>query len=75
MALRVKHVGQYSPHDVAKQAGFRNGDIIVAFDGRTDLLRETELLVYALNSRGEKSPVHVEILRGDQRLTLNLPRN
>jgi len=39
MALRAKHVGQYGPHAAAKVAGFLAGDVIVSFDGKTDLLR------------------------------------
>ena len=35
MALRVKHVGEYGEHAVAKKAGLRQGDIVVAFDGRS----------------------------------------
>ena len=47
----VEHVGQYAPHDRAKKAGFRKGDILISFDGRTDLARETDLLAYALNDK------------------------
>src|SRR6185436_741535 len=36
-SLRVEHVGQYAPHDLANRAGVRKGDILIAFDGRTDL--------------------------------------
>jgi hypothetical protein len=75
MALRIKHVGQYSPHDVAKQAGFLKGDILVSFDGRTDLLRETDLLAFALSARDADAPANVEVLRGTERKTLTLPRN
>jgi hypothetical protein len=72
MAMRVKHVGQFSPHDRAKQAGFLANDILVSFDGRTDLVRETDLLNYALHREG-KGEVPVEVLRGGKKLTLNLP--
>ncbi|MEX2174291.1 MAG: Trx7/PDZ domain-containing (seleno)protein [Pirellulaceae bacterium] len=72
MALKVQHVGQYAPHDRAKRAGFKAGDILVSFDGRTDLKRETDLLVYALK-RSSTGEVPVEILREGKRLTLKLP--
>ena len=72
MALRAEHVGQYSPHDGAKRAGFRAGDIVVSFDGRTDLVRETDLLTYTLD-RVETSPVPVEVLRDGNKTTLMLP--
>ena len=69
------HVGQFPPHDGAKQAGFKNGDIIVSFDGRTDLKRETELLEYALNDLKPGSSVPVVILRDGQKMTLSLKIN
>jgi S1-C subfamily serine protease len=72
MALKIEHVGQYAPHDVAKKAGFRAGDILVSYDGRTDLVRETDLLAYALN-RAEKGPAKVGVIREGKRIELTLP--
>ncbi len=72
MALRVKHVGEYSPHDRAKKAGFLKDDILVSYDGRTDLVRETDLLNYALNREGSDE-VNVEVLRDGKKLMLKLP--
>ena len=65
-------MGQYAPHDVAKRAGFKIGDVIVSFDGRTDLPRETDVLQYVLEKRGSKD-VDVKVLRGAEELTLTLP--
>ena len=51
---RLGNVVPASPKDVTVmqkrliRAGFRQGDVLVSFDGRTDLRRETELLAYAL---------------------------
>ena len=62
MVLRVKHVGQYAPHYIAHRAGVQKGDLIVAFDGRRDFLRESDLLAYGVNeARGKE--VAVELLR------------
>jgi hypothetical protein len=72
MALKVQHVGQYAPHDRAKKAGFVANDILVSYDGRTDLVRETDLLNYALNREG-KGEAPVEVLRNGKKLTLKLP--
>lgn len=72
LALKVEHVGQYAPHDGAKKAGIRAGDILIAFDGRTDLLRETDLLNYALNKVKPGSTVPVVVLRGGERVELAL---
>lgn len=73
MALRVKHVGQYGPHAAAKRAGFQQGDIILSFDGRDDLMRDGDLLAYAVNNTKAGDRVKVAVLRGGKRLELNLP--
>jgi hypothetical protein len=73
MALRVEHVGQYAPHNRAQQAGFVKNDVLVSFDGRTDLARETDLLNYTVNELKPGSKVPVEILREGKKLTLTLP--
>ena len=43
MALRVKHVGQYGDHGVAKRAGFEKDDIITSFDGMAHHMTESEI--------------------------------
>jgi serine protease Do len=72
MALRVEHVGQYSPHDVAKRAGFQKGDVILSFDDKS-FARETDVLAYALNECKPGAKIRVVVLRGDKRVTLMLP--
>ncbi len=73
MALRAQHVGEFPPHDRAKRAGFRKGDVVVSFDGRKDFLRETDLLAYALEQAKIGKQVQVEIVREGQPLRLQLP--
>jgi S1-C subfamily serine protease len=72
LALKVQHVGQFAPHDRAKKAGFVKDDIVVSFNERTDLLRETDLLEYALNDIEPGTIVPVKILRGGKPMTLEL---
>lgn len=72
LALKAEHVGEYAPHDIAKKAGFRNGDVLVAFDGRTDLARETDLLEYALRRIQIGGAIPVVVLRDGQKTTLTL---
>ncbi len=72
IALRVEHVGAFAPHDVAKRAGFQKGDVVLVFDGRTDLPRETDLLRYALNDVKPGKDVAVRILRDGKEQTLTL---
>jgi serine protease Do len=73
LALRVEHVGQFSPHDGAKRAGVQKGDVLVSYNGRVDLLRETDLLAYALNEVEPGSTVPIEVLRNGRRHALSLP--
>jgi serine protease Do len=75
LALRVKHVGQYGAHAVAKKAGFLAGDIIVSFDGQAGPLTESDLLAYALQKKHPGDEIAVTILRDGERkvLTFALP--
>lgn len=74
MALFCKHVGQYGPHAAAKNAGFQQGDILISFDGRKDLLREADLFFHALSKRQVGDQVPVTVWReGKKYLDLKLP--
>jgi S1-C subfamily serine protease len=72
LALKVMHVGQFSPHDRAKKAGFVKDDIVISFNDRRDLLRETDLFEYSLNDIEPGTVVPVKILRGGKEMTLQL---
>ena len=73
MALKVQHVGQYAPHDRAKQAGVRMGDILVSYNGRSNLVRETDLLAYALNRVEPDATVPAVFLRDGEKVNIMLP--
>lgn len=73
MALLAKHVGQYGPHAAARNAGFRPGDVLIGFDGRTDLLRETDLIAHALFARRPGDRVRTTFLRDGKKMELPLP--
>lgn len=72
MALRVKHVGQYGDHALAKQAGVQVGDVLVSVDGRTDLLRETDVLAYGLENHRPGETIDFVYLRGDERIPISI---
>ena len=44
----------------------------MSYDGRTDLVRETDLLVYAL-ARAEKGPAKVGLVREGKRMEVTVP--
>lgn len=71
LALRIKHVGQYGAHAVAKQAGFEKGDIVTSVDGRRNRLTESELLIYLLNQKRPGERVPFTLLRNGEKLSLS----
>lgn len=70
MRLRVKHVGQWGQHAVAKRAGVRKGDVLVSYAGRSDPLTETELLAWALAQHAAGARVEIVVERGGERVPL-----
>lgn len=72
MALAVRHVGQYGDHAVAKRAGVRKDDILISFDGRKDLMTDSDVLAYAAQNTKPGQMVPIVLRRGDKRLTINL---
>lgn len=74
MALKVAHVGMYGgPHGAAKAAGIQIGDTLVAFDGRTDLLRETDVFTYAMREKKPGDMVPVKVVRNGRTLEMKIP--
>ena len=73
MALRVKGAGRYGPHATARNTGFREGDVIIEFDERRDLMSEQELLTYVVTSRKPGDSVAVTVLRGGEEVEYRLP--
>jgi serine protease Do len=74
MALRVRLIGQGSgPQGAAARAGVKKGDVLVSFDGRSDLVRETDLLAYAVTKRMPGERVQLVVMRDGQRLDLTVP--
>ena len=66
MALRVRHLGEYGEHAVAKRAGFQKGDIVVMFDGLSARMSESEVLVYTLRRKRPGELVAAKVLRNGQ---------
>lgn len=70
--LKVKHVGQFAPHDVAKRAGFKAGDVIIKFGSWDQPMTESQLLVALIKQAQSGDVFPVEVARGDKRLKLEL---
>ena len=73
LALRAKHVGEYGEHAAAKNAGFRKEDVVVAIDGITTRTGEGELIGELLGRHRPGTKVRATVLRGGERLELELP--
>ncbi|MCB9951982.1 MAG: hypothetical protein H6824_13465 [Planctomycetaceae bacterium] len=65
--------GKYGPHAAARNAGFREGDILVSVNGRTDLLTEDDLLAYGVTECLPGQKLDTVVWRNGKRLTLKLP--
>ena len=73
LALRVKGLGQYGPHGLAKRSGFQKDDILIQVEGLTHRMTEGELLGQLLTSPGGKRALPMRVLRGSRQLDLVLP--
>jgi hypothetical protein len=73
LALSARHVGEYGAHAAAKNAGFRKGDILIAVDGKTGVLTESQLMAWLVNAKRPGENVPVVVLRDGNKLNLSLP--
>ena len=67
LALKVRHVGEFGDHAVAKKAGFRKDDVIVSFDGQGRRMSESELLAYSVQRKRPGDEVAVTVLRNGEK--------
>lgn len=73
MLLKVKHVGMYGPHAAGKNAGFQKDDLIVLYDGRSDLMTDSDLLRYGATQKKLGQTVVIDILRKGEARRLKIP--
>jgi len=73
MALLVKGVGKYNLHATAHKAGVKEGDIIVAYDGKTDFEREADVFWYVVSQKQVGDQVTFKVLREGKPLVFSIP--
>lgn len=73
LAIKVAYLGATGPHGAAKRAGAQKNDLIVAYDGRSDFSRETDLIAHGLLQRRIGDAVPVTLLRDGKKLEITLP--
>ena len=72
LALRVKYVGWYGAHNVAKRAGVKLGDILVSCDGRDDHWTTSQLLGFLASKHKPGDLVPMEFLRNGQKIRVQI---
>ncbi len=73
MAFLVKHVGQFGPFAAAKNAGVRQGDVLIEYDGRSDLITDSAVLAYGVTAKKPGDQVSITILRDGKTQRLKIP--
>ncbi len=73
LAFSIKHVGQYGKHAAAKNAGFQKDDLIVQIAGQSKRMTESELIGHLLQNHQVGEEVKATVLRGSERVELELP--
>ena len=73
MLLKVKHVGMYGAHAAGKNAGFQKDDFIVSYDGKSDLMTDSDLLRYGVAHKKVGESVVMGVLRKGEPLSLKIP--
>lgn len=71
LALRVKYVGQYNEHAVAKRAGVLKDDVLIAVDGDRSPLTESGLMTKLLQTKRPADRVSFVVRRGSQELEIS----
>jgi S1-C subfamily serine protease len=71
LGLRIKWV--FGKDSTAKKAGLRDGDIVVAVDGKTAPMTEGQFLAHVRLNHPPGSKVRLTLLRGSQREEVTLP--
>ncbi len=56
-----------------KEAGLRMGDVIVAVDGKTDRMSESDFLAYLRLTHGPSDSIQLTVRRGNDRQDLKIP--
>lgn len=69
-AFRVRHVGEYGEHAVAKKAGLQKGDVLLLIDGKSDYQSEADILARMVNAKQPGDRVEFAVLRDGKRMTL-----
>jgi hypothetical protein len=73
MALKIVYLFEHGDRIAAKRAGLKKGDIIVSFDGKDQMMTESELIGSTLGKKRAGDSVTVTFLREQTRKTLSYP--
>jgi hypothetical protein len=71
LALAVKNI--YDKAASLTRFGLKQNDVIVAVDGKTDAMSESDFLIWLRLNHGPKDSVKFTVLRGEDRRELTIP--
>ena len=66
-------MGQFGPYATAHKDGVLKGVLLITFDGRSDLLRESDLFFYAVDSKKVGHVVSLKLKRNKDILQIKIP--
>ena len=70
--LKVKNVGKYGKHAVAKNAGIRQGDQLVSIAGLATAKTEAEVIAHVLETTKKGQAIPVKLRRGGKEVEVSL---
>lgn len=70
--LKIQRVGTFGAHAAGQKAGFKQGDVILSWDGKT-FAREADLIAHGVTMRNAGDVIPVTVLRGGKKVELKLP--
>ena len=74
LALRVNYVGEYGTHAAAKKSGFLKNDIVLQLGAEAGRKSEGAMILHLLRQHQAGETVSATVLRGKEKLQLNLPQ-
>lgn len=72
LALRIRRLGRYGDHAIARKSGFKEGDILTSYNGLRERLTESQLLIAALQSTHPGEQIEATVLREGKSVTVRM---
>ena len=70
LGVRIKGVGAYGEHALAKNSGFMKNDVIVEFDGLATYMTESQIIAHIIQKHKLGDAINVSVMRAGQKKQL-----